>query len=383
MEFSYATKPSRRLDRDRLKHRVLSRVGIRVLILAGVCCLCGTRHVAFGQAQVVLTSVGGASNKSTSVQTRIVVTANVPAGSSVVIAFAMNPVAGAVSAIDTSGNTYVVEADVTNGSGTTGVRTVILAAHGVMGLTAGGSSIAILHPAVGAKAARVISITGLAMSPLDRMSTGTGTGTGASSGTTGSTMQAQEVLFGAIGVEGPVGDGFTPGTGYTAIGRIGTTGGGATTNITISPEYQFVNATGAFQADGTLSPSRRWAAAITTYKVSLPTAVILGAFTAQATGRTEVRVVWSTVSEFDVVGFNVLRSRGEDQPYIRLNSTLIPAQASGTVTGARYSFTDTTVEQAGRYLYMLEMILLDGSTQRFGPVAVQIKPQDVKRPELQ
>jgi len=377
--FRQSANPSGRSFIDQTKWRVFFKFAVQILILVGVGCFWGTQNVALGQGQVILTTIGTETRTNNIPATPINLTTGVSAGSSVVIAFAMNPVAGAVSAVDSVGNTYVVEADVTNGSGTTGVRTVILAAHGVIALTLP-AGIAITHPAfVGARAASAISITGLAMSPLDQTSTGTGMSTTPSSGFTAATMQAEEVLFGAIGVEGPVGDVFTPGMGYNAIGKAGTTGGGAGTNITVNPEFQFVDVIGTYEANGTLATTRRWAAAITTYKVSLPTAVVLGALTARFTGRNEVQIVWNTVSEFDVAGFNVLRSEGDNQPYTQLNSALIPAQVSGTVGGARYSFTDSTVGRAGRYLYVLEMVLLDGSKQRFGPVSVQIKPQvDVK-----
>ena len=40
----------------------------------------------------------------------------------------MDPSAGAVSGADRGGNSYSVDADVTNGSGTSGVRTVVCSA---------------------------------------------------------------------------------------------------------------------------------------------------------------------------------------------------------------------------------------------------------------
>ena len=77
-----------------------------------------------------------------------------------------------------------------------------------------------------------------------------------------------ELLIGAIGVEGPSGDTFTPGASYSTTGRGGTTGGNAATNITINPEYRIVTATGAYSAIATLGTSRKWGAAIVTHQGS-------------------------------------------------------------------------------------------------------------------
>ena len=69
---------------------------------------------------------------------------------SVILAFAMVNVAGAVSASDSVGNSYGVDTDVTNASG---VRTVILAAHGVAALAAGNTKRP-AHPLVASGAER-------------------------------------------------------------------------------------------------------------------------------------------------------------------------------------------------------------------------------------
>ena len=79
--------------------------------------------------------------------------------------------------------------------------------------------------------------------------------------------QADELLIGGIGTEGP--DGDTPGSWqdlFIAGLRIGTTGGTADTNITASMGYKIVSSTGAYTASKTGMTQRDHASAIATFK---------------------------------------------------------------------------------------------------------------------
>src|SRR5437870_13681195 len=81
-----------------------------------------------------------ATNQSNSTGTSLAVTVpstGVAVGHSIIISLAMDPASGTVSCTDTHGNSYVVDKDIANGSGTSGVRTVILSAHNVIALTSG------------------------------------------------------------------------------------------------------------------------------------------------------------------------------------------------------------------------------------------------------
>jgi hypothetical protein len=125
---------------------------------------------------------------------------------------------------------------------------------------------------MGARALSVSEFAGLAApNPTDKTNGAAGQSTAPSVNTTFTTTQADELLIGAIGVEGKSSETFTPGSGYTTIGRAGTNSGNAANNITVNPEYRIVNATGVYTADGTLGNSRKWAAVIVTYKKALPT----------------------------------------------------------------------------------------------------------------
>src|SRR5262249_15603542 len=155
--------------------------------------------------------------------------------------FVMDPAAGLVGATDTRGNVYTNDADVQRGtSGSmTGVREVILSARLRTALTAG-DLIVVTHPNVVARAIAVSEFSGLAAtSMIDRTSTGTGNSTTPTSGNTATTQQADELVFGAIGVESNTLESFTPGTTFTALARAssGTTGL-VTDNVSSNPEFR-------------------------------------------------------------------------------------------------------------------------------------------------
>ncbi|HEV8722982.1 MAG TPA: malectin domain-containing carbohydrate-binding protein [Candidatus Binatia bacterium] len=214
------------------------------------------------------------SNKTTGTSIALTIPAGgIAAGNSIILSFAMDPATGTVSCTDTASNSYANDGDVVNGSGTSGVRTVILSSHNVTAL-ASGNTITCTHPSVAARALGASEFSGLfASGAKDQATSAVGQSTTPSSGDAGTTTQAIELLIGAIGVEGPSGDTFTPGASYTTIGRGGTTGGNAATNITINPEYRIVTATGAYAATGTLGTSRKWDAGIVTYKAKPPPAI--------------------------------------------------------------------------------------------------------------
>lgn len=137
-------------------------------------------------------------------------------------------------------------------------------------------------PGVTAAALTVYKVTGLAASPLDKTKTAVNTSATPSSTDTVATTQAAELLIGGIGTEGP--DGDLPGTwnGDTTENnqRLGTTGAGAASNITVAAATKIVAATGTYSADKTGITSRDWAAAIATYKAAVAATSDPGVFSA-------------------------------------------------------------------------------------------------------
>jgi hypothetical protein len=216
--------------------------------------------------------IGSASNKTTGTTLVITTTAAVPAGNGIIVAFATyGDPDYAISVTDSAGNTYEEAAQAVCYSHG---RTYIFAAYDVTALPSGGT-ITITHTSVAARAAVASTFTGLAaVDPLDQ-SLGNpvpgaqeqASGTTPTVGPTGTTAQADELLIGSVGTEGPLGD--AAGTwdfSFNAGPRAGTTGGTDTTNWTVSMGWRIVSATGAYTAQKSNITDRYWAAAIATFK---------------------------------------------------------------------------------------------------------------------
>jgi hypothetical protein len=107
-----------------------------------------------------------------------------------------------------------------------------------------------------------------------------------------------------------------------------------------------------------------------------PTAVRLAYFKAIAAGD-EIRVVWQTESELDVLGFNILRSPSPDGPFTPVNPTLIPA-TGGANRGAAYILRDRPGSAdggtSGTFYYRLEDVSGGGKRTAHGPATVQLGP---------
>ena len=88
--------------------------------------------------------------------------------------------------------------------------------------------------------------------------------------------------------------------------------------------------------------------------ISGSTLIRLSSLTATP-GVDRIIIAWSTASEIDTVGFNLYRAEAEAEKYIKINSSLIPAQGS-SIQGASYEFIDTNVKNRKTYYYKLEDI---------------------------
>ena len=92
-------------------------------------------------------------------------------------------------------------------------------------------------------------------------------------------------------------------------------------------------------------------------------------FLVSATTPPAVTVEWSTASEMNTAGFNVLRGDKADGPFTRLNSQVIPASPDPLVGGS-YVYTDTNVTSGQTYYYQLEEVELGGNTTPQGTVVI-------------
>jgi hypothetical protein len=99
------------------------------------------------------------------------------------------------------------------------------------------------------------------------------------------------------------------------------------------------------------------------------TAISLLSFTAKGEG-SAVQVDWQTGQEVRNKGFNLYRGEGPGGGWVKLNSGLIPAAASGTGEGASYRFTDRPPVAGRLYYYRLEDVEVSGAVTSHGPVCV-------------
>jgi len=190
-------------------------------------------------------SLGTAGNNTTSASLLLTLTAGASVGNTVIVTFAMDPASGSVTCADSKGNIYTSDMDVTNGSGTSGVRTVVCSAA-VTNALVSGNTITISHPSVASKAVSATEFSGLdTAARVDQTVSATGTSATPSSGPTAATSQPAELLIGAIGVETKGSESFTPtaGSGYTALAAgASSSSGTADQSVTIDPEYRVVSA---------------------------------------------------------------------------------------------------------------------------------------------
>jgi len=85
-------------------------------------------------------------------------------------------------------------------------------------------------------------------------------------------------------------------------------------------------------------------------------------FTSQYLLPSSIEISWETESEFDTVGFNVLRSDSATGPFTRINEITIPGSAD-PVAGGSYQYADPDVEPGSTYYYRLEDVEFDNTSQ--------------------
>ncbi len=214
-----------------------------------------------------LGGLGSVATKSSDTELIISTSQAVTTGNDIMVALSTDPNSSLVVGVtDDAGNTYVQIGSTVINSGQ--IRTYLFVAYDVNSMAAGSDIIISATPAVTSHAAVAGLFSGLAdVSTLDQIASGTGTSTSPSSGAASSTTQADELLIGVIGTEGPVGDSAgTWGNSFIAGPRAGTTGDADDTNITISLGYRIVSATGTYTASKTGITERDWGALIATFK---------------------------------------------------------------------------------------------------------------------
>jgi hypothetical protein len=100
----------------------------------------------------------------------------------------------------------------------------------------------------------------------------------------------------------------------------------------------------------------------------------MGEFTAvYDSEKSAVVLEWETVSETNIVGFNVFRGTSDILgDSVMINTAIIPAKQPGSPVGDIYTFDDADVVDGQTYYYWIEILTNDMSDQTVGPESVTI-----------
>jgi len=101
--------------------------------------------------------------------------------------------------------------------------------------------------------------------------------------------------------------------------------------------------------------------------VLLISGFIIGVKTLRNFNQATIVVEWSTASELETVGFNILRSEIEDGSFKQINNHTI-SSSNDPLTGGEYIFEDQDVVAGETYYYKLEEIENNGGKNQHGPI---------------
>ena len=106
------------------------------------------------------------------------------------------------------------------------------------------------------------------------------------------------------------------------------------------------------------------------YRGKDPLPVTLSRFRPERTVTGHVVIKWTTASEKDNAGFNILRSQQRQGQFVRLNPKLIPG-AGTTSERHDYTWKDTTANPRVVYYYRLEDVSFSGQQRQLGTVRLR------------
>jgi len=219
-------------------------------------------------AAPTITKLGAASSKTSGASVAVSTSATVAIGDYVVAALALDPSAGAVS-FTISGTATIgsvtVREDLSNGSGTSGVRVVVAYAK----VTGAGTvtQVSVSHPTVTARSAAAFQVQGAdGTTPIAGSGSGTGSATSANALATiatgisaaGLVVDGIEATSGAS-PSGGINDNVSPNTVWSTQFAdsltAGTSGSGSASNISLASLVASLDPTDATQVIGTYGPT--------------------------------------------------------------------------------------------------------------------------------
>lgn len=108
-----------------------------------------------------------------------------------------------------------------------------------------------------------------------------------------------------------------------------------------------------------------------------PIVVDLISFTAEVKNDS-ILLRWSTATDTNTAGYNILRSYEDEETFEQINDQLITTKENGVLQEKNYTFADQP-KKTGRYEYILEKISLDGERTLSSPVSTMINTIVEKR----
>lgn len=110
-------------------------------------------------------------------------------------------------------------------------------------------------------------------------------------------------------------------------------------------------------------------------EVSIPTALTMVdfyAFVQNTTPSPSVLLLWNTLNEQDLLGFNIYRSKEAAGIRQKVNSVVLPAINPGSLEGNSYQYTDSQVLVGETWFYWVDAVKQSGSPEWLGPQAITI-----------
>src|SRR5258706_11194694 len=99
-----------------------------------------------------------------------------------------------------------------------------------------------------------------------------------------------------------------------------------------------------------------------------------------ADDRPKVTLKWSTASEVDNYGFNIMRGDDEKGPFKAINEKIISG-AGNSDTPKEYRYEDFGVIKGKTYHYYIESVSTTGVHEKFSPTLKKVCCKDPKAPE--
>ena len=95
--------------------------------------------------------------------------------------------------------------------------------------------------------------------------------------------------------------------------------------------------------------------------------IIVGVQAIRNFNHTTIIVKWSTASELETIGYNLLRSESDSGPFNQINDQPITT-SDDPLTGGEYTYEDKGVIAGKTYYYVLEEIEINGGKNQYGPI---------------